>query len=183
MKNILFLLLLLLSNNLFCQEVFDEASMISEGSKIINEANARIVRSDTTIEVRTKEKHPAEQPIIDNKWKVIRHYDSENKLVMVEQKTFNAPTSTTTSLPSLFIFDKNNNAILECRNDLYGATWLLALLKYDDQGILLEKKFWNFVAIAKMVYDDPKNPKKYSLYNSHGEKVRSLRRAKRKIPY
>lgn len=33
------------------------------------------------------------------------------------------------------------------------------------------------------IYDDPKNPKEFTIYNSQGKKVRSIKKAKRKVPY
>lgn len=185
MKSILYsLLLLLLTNTSFCQEVFDEASMTLEAGKIINEANSRIVRSDTvikSIKVDTTEVKGTSiiMTHINSKWKQIKHYDSNNNLVMVQSKGIDPSPGNT----DLAIYDTNNNFTFECHNDPYGATWFVALNKYNDKGILTEKKFWNEKYIGKMVYDNPKKPKKYTFYNADGKKVRSWRKSKRKIPY
>ncbi len=165
----------LLSNNSFCQEVFDEASMSLEAGNILNETNTRVVRIDSITE-------PVEKKGGFNwKAKAVRFYDSNDQLIMKEYKALIYPG--VIFHPSVIIFDSHKNIVLVCQNDLYGTTWRLTLYMYNDKGILTEEKYWDKKSIGKKVYDNPENPEKYTLYNSNGEKVKSWKKARRKVPY
>src|SRR6478736_4650978 len=98
MKNILLISFLLTLNISFAQDIANEASITLESGKIIEAARARIVKSDTLIEFKTKENQESEDPIIEYRWKTIEHYDSENRLVMKEQIILNDPPTSHTMI-------------------------------------------------------------------------------------
>lgn len=165
-KIIFYFLICCFVSNCFCQEKFNEITLIEE-YKIIDKENSLSIK-------RMVEKDSIYRNIHLH---TIEYYDSNNNIIKKIKRNL---CSTLEIGGNLIEYYKNNKVIVSLSENICGIIWRLEISKYNNNGNITEIRQFGFDRIYKTIFDSSMQ-KKY--FNADGNQISDLNMANRENPF
>jgi hypothetical protein len=165
MKKITFFFLICcFINNCFCQEKFNEVTLIEEYKRIdkeISHSTIRLVEKDSLYR--------------DIHLHTIEYYDNNNNMIKRTRRNLCSILTIGGNQTECY---KNNKVIVSLNQNIRGAIWRLVISKYNENGDIIETRQFDFNRIFKTIFN---SSMQQIYFDSNGNQITDIKMANRDI--